>query len=823
MTGSECSAERARSSIVLRSILTFITLLSLWCPSDETILVDGAKLGEIFYPKQTWNSRRDSMEMGGSGNRMQFADSIGPGDFVIKARLSLKTLNSTFPHFYFADNNICFDSTNRTMHANGPHLGGSNLRRIGDAEKLISKDTPFLFELRRKDGRISVLVNNSMLLEADIGNNAVGGIGFDPGNNTMRIYSWTIQGSIQAAVKAKSIDAAEMAELQKKIDSAIDRGIQYLLTYQNRDGAWGYHANMFPAGQTALCIYTFLKCGLDRNHPALRRALAFIEQFRSEETYVLACMLMAYEALGDPALKPRIQDLYDLLASHEQRGIWSYPHSHRFPWEDDRGKPDLSNTQFAVLGLRAARKAGIDVPASTWKQILETTLKFQEAPRQVDITSRNRPEGTSTGKMSVAGFGYHNNTGVFGSMTAAGVSILKICQEHLGRNLTSQQHRVVDQAVEAGVNWLADNFTVTANPRHGDWLYYYLYGLERVGAFCKLDRIAGHDWYVEGAKHLVEKQDKNGSWSEYDHGEADTCFALLFLKRASSTVLTGGTAKPARDIHIAESPASDLSMRGSGIRNLKLWITGFGDAIKKTPEGTLRPVRIARVEYLVDGNVVRTVPSNATKPWAGEAMAVEYEFLKKGKYKVSARAHLLAPDAPDGAEPTITAYSPGFDLHVDAVMEDWMLPAAKARSRNLLLSRGALVSTSSQLNNGEVAPNICDGLESTRWLSAASDPRPTVTIQTGTPVKGNSLVITQAPNKDASLWMFDQITRIEIVVNNQKPIGAALESDPLKPTIIDLGRVHTISTLEVRITARNKNGSQPGVCGLSEVGIELKK
>ena len=53
---------------------------------------------------------------------------------------------------------------------------------------------------------------------------------------------------------------------------------------------------------------------------------------------------------------------------------------------------------------------------------------------------------------------------------------------------------------------------------------------------------AGHDWYREGAEYLIQAQQESGSWpgtGENDpnaHGETElirTCFALLFLKRAT--------------------------------------------------------------------------------------------------------------------------------------------------------------------------------------------------------------------------------------------------------------------------------------------------
>jgi hypothetical protein len=63
--------------------------------------------------------------------------------------------------------------------------------------------------------------------------------------------------------------------------------------------------------------------------------------------------------------------------------------------------------------------------------------------------------------------------------------------------------------------------------------YYFLWSLERAAVAYGLDKIGGKDWYAWGAEFLLKDQEKDGSWQGV-HGEygADTCFALLFLRRA---------------------------------------------------------------------------------------------------------------------------------------------------------------------------------------------------------------------------------------------------------------------------------------------------
>jgi hypothetical protein len=97
-----------------------------------------------------------------------------------------------------------------------------------------------------------------------------------------------------------------------------------------------------------------------------------------------------------------------------------------------------------------------------------------------------------------------------------------------------------DKDVHEGMQWLAKNFSVTYNPgpyEHGNFeensqhqYYYFLYGLERAGMLYGSEMMGAKKWYPEGAKVLIGNQKADGSWGA---GAVDTCFAILFLKRAT--------------------------------------------------------------------------------------------------------------------------------------------------------------------------------------------------------------------------------------------------------------------------------------------------
>jgi hypothetical protein len=86
--------------------------------------------------------------------------------------------------------------------------------------------------------------------------------------------------------------------------------------------------------------------------------------------------------------------------------------------------------------------------------------------------------------------------------------------------------------------------------------FYFLWSLERVAVAYGLDTIGGKDWYGWGAAILLGNQQDNGSWQGlYGEGGVDTCFALLFLRRANlaedlTALLKGRITDPdQRELH----------------------------------------------------------------------------------------------------------------------------------------------------------------------------------------------------------------------------------------------------------------------------------
>src|SRR5262249_12733982 len=125
--------------------------------------------------------------------------------------------------------------------------------------------------------------------------------------------------------------------------------------------------------------------------------------------------------------------------------------------------------------------------------------------------------------------GLENEKGPYHAMTAGAVGACVIYEYMLGHDFKK------DPVTKAGVNWLGKHYAINEN-------LYYLYALERAGMLYDTTKFGDKDWYLDGAKYLVHAQKDDGSWGNHDKPEKstwDTCFANLFLKKATRGVATG--------------------------------------------------------------------------------------------------------------------------------------------------------------------------------------------------------------------------------------------------------------------------------------------
>lgn len=610
----------------------------------------------------------------------------------------------------------------------------------------------------------------------------------------------------QAAGELRRADALAVVDLQPKIDIAIARGVARLLDLQQRDGSWFAHSDHFAGGQTALCVYTLLKAGLPPAHPGIQRGLAHLTSVRPDKVYVAGAMLMALAETGDGKHRPQMERIVaDLLEG--QRGSWDYP---RKPNETAlHGDQDLSITQFALLGLRAAAHAGVKVPAAAWQDALRTVPRYQERARSI---------GEGKQKTEVAGFRYHLNSAgpSTGSMTTAGLSCLWVARDGVGR-LPVELGRQVDDAMRLGRNWLDHNFDTRDNPgfKGQRWLY-YLYGVERASAFYQVAYWGGRPWYLDGAQVLIEKQNDDGAWAQPE-AESGTCFAILFLKRATAAQ-TGKRSDGVRVLTSAED-VSDVGFKILGDAFGGPWT--FLLTRVAAVDGT-RTYVVDMVEYRVGDAAVTTVEGTGRAWTQTSDYASRWQPKVRGKVEITARVQARRSDA-DGKPvgDAVILESPPIETVVQEAFEPWMLEAATWKARNQIVAEEVEAAASSELDKGRAAAFAVDGREGSAWLCAADDPAPRLVLTFSKPVAARVMILTQANGARGFLSTFDLVRNVRVYVNGSKAaIVADLSAGELTPTRIELVRPTRVRRLEIAIGDHDGGTGTTGAAGFAEVALE---
>lgn len=378
-----------------------------------------------------------------------------------------------------------------------------------------------------------------------------------------------------------------------RVDRAIERGVAWLRTKQDDEGSFGLVGGqpyenaeakiyVYPAGVTSLALLTLLKCGVPPDDAHVRRGFAYLRKHcrAPESTYELAMLALALEAKADPhkrertreasarregAAKPRLssddhkwmESLARGLASRWKEGGWRYGRKKKPPFGIER---DMHQTQLAIMALAGAHRLGIDLP----KEMVRDTVVWVLDQQEAEGPRHERWQPPVGGGKSVApilddarGWAYargstHYSEGhATGVMTAAGIVALVLGRRMLEdldpRALRDLAPRIED-AIRDGFAWMDLHWSVQENPPgetpggRTKYRLLWLYGVERSADLMRVHLIGSHDWYAEGAEFLLGEQQADGRWDEATtHPPRDvlnTCFALLFLDRATAAVTT---------------------------------------------------------------------------------------------------------------------------------------------------------------------------------------------------------------------------------------------------------------------------------------------
>lgn len=397
---------------------------------------------------------------------------------------------------------------------------------------------------------------------------------------------------------------------QGAINRAVDRGVTALKAAQSPDGKW----TNGEIGATALAGLTLLECGVSREDRSVVLALNAVreESLALTSTYSLALAVLFLDRYDDPYDTPLIESMVvRLLAGQRHGGGWSYTCPNlaseeilriraeiasartakptrdlaKLPAKGKRTKADLaketlaqlelvgrgvaagpdggggfggfgdnSNTQFATLGVWVGRRYGLPV-----QDAMVTVSQRFRVSQNADggwsyIPTSGGSTENSTAAMTCAGL-IGLACGYGGALDKKKAKDDSAQMGDLNKDVILKRGLgAISTAVGKPLGWNGTDPVPPAIQRASGKAYYYLWSLERVAVILNLETIDKKDWYQWGAEILLANQLPGGLWDgEYaTNGQADTCFALLFLKKANLT----------RDLSAA-------FMRGDGTRVMR--------------------------------------------------------------------------------------------------------------------------------------------------------------------------------------------------------------------------------------------------------------
>ena len=284
-------------------------------------------------------------------------------------------------------------------------------------------------------------------------------------------------------------------------DPMVERGIEYILTFQQPDGGIYQQESAVANYETSIAMLALHACNAFHQY---QEVIYKAEQFLTA--------IQWDESEGNVPADP------------EYGGAGYGRHE----------RPDLSNTAFLIDALQeigtgsdnaAIQRALIFVSRSQNLEGVHNTLPF--ATKNPDGGFYYTP---ANGGESQAGKTETGGLRSYGSMTYAGLKSM------IYAGVSSDDPRVL-----AAMNWLRRNYTFKENPGLGEaGLYYYLHtaakALDALGndEFIDVEGVS-HEWRKDLTAVILSTQQDNGSWvndnPRWLEGDAHlvTSYALLAL------------------------------------------------------------------------------------------------------------------------------------------------------------------------------------------------------------------------------------------------------------------------------------------------------
>lgn len=348
---------------------------------------------------------------------------------------------------------------------------------------------------------------------------------------------------------------------QEAIQSAIDRGVEFLVKDQNKDGSWGnatqtkglnIYAHVpgshqaFRAATTALCVSAIIEsktqneaalkslelgeAWLIENLPKVRRQDPILLYNVWSHSYGIQAFVRMHERLPNDKeriekLRKLVKEQIDYMERYESiNGGWGY-----YDFDYGTQRPGASSTSFvtasALVAFHDAKSIGVYAPEKLVKRAVDSIVRqrkndftyvYGEYLKMAPMADINRPAGS------------------LGRSQACNIAL----RLHGDKRVSDHVLKVWLDRLIARNEWLGIGRKRPVP--HEAWFqvagYFYYYG-HYYAALC-IDALPKEDRpHFQGhiAKIMIDLQEKDGSWWDYPlydyHQPYGTALTVMTLQR----------------------------------------------------------------------------------------------------------------------------------------------------------------------------------------------------------------------------------------------------------------------------------------------------
>lgn len=339
----------------------------------------------------------------------------------------------------------------------------------------------------------------------------------------------------------------ELTQLEQRVNDAVEKGKNYLLGLA--DGK-GHFTGEFQdkIGSTALVVCALRKCGVPREHEAIKKAVDRIYEYADtrlegdqKEVYDCGICLLALDAISqsdDHDYGPTVDTKTKAAAAKLAMALYNSRGNRGGWWYFGKTDGDMSCSQYGALGLWAAVRLGVPIPQQVWDSIAMYVMKVHQ-----------KGDG---------GFSYHDQIKTAEksthTITAASIGTLALAlrqstKKEMVRQVviddydkdkkvekktieveSKKPQTEVEKAIEKGFTWWKGNGYDQKNA-------YYWYAAERACTLTGTKLLGKDPWFDVLAEQILKEQKPDGTWIAGRDATCDTSWALLALTRATGQMI----------------------------------------------------------------------------------------------------------------------------------------------------------------------------------------------------------------------------------------------------------------------------------------------